>query len=180
MTSDQDALAAFKEVRAVLSWALTQLVTFKPPFEQLGDYIEPRKTFGIQRRAKMMKFGEVWRLGIFLVGTDGTLFKAGDTIRSEDTFHTGHNSAYKVERRVYADAAFRAGYPAGTVVNFNSTRLNLDVDSLTTPEGPLFIRGPHAFVRWRSGASDDEAVPFRDYMAERLELVLNPPAGATD
>lgn len=180
MTAEQDHLKVFSETRAVLSWVLTQLVEFKPPFEQLADYIHPSKFLGIQRRAKMMKLGEVWHLGIFLLGVDGTLFRAGESVRSEDAIHTGHNSAYKVERREYADAAFRAGYPTGTVVNFNAAHLALDVDALTTPHGPLFIRGTHAYVRWRSGASDDEAVMFKDYMAERLELLLNPPQRATD
>jgi hypothetical protein len=180
VSTDDDALAAFKETRAVLSWVLTQLVTFKPPFEQLGDYVGPSKFLGIQRRARMMKVGEVWHLGVFLMGTDGTLFRAGDTVRAEDALHTEHNSAYKAERRELAHAAFRAGYKPGTVVNFGVSRINLDVDSLNTPTGPLFVRGRNAFVRWRSGAADDEAVPFKDYMAERLELLLNPPAGATD
>lgn len=180
MTTDDDALAAFKETRAVLSWVLTQLVTFKPPFEQLGDYVAPSTFLGIKRRARMMKVGEVWHLGVFLLGTDGTLFRAGETVRAEDALHSGHNSAYKAERREFANAAFRAGYKPGTVVNFGVSRINLDVDSMHTPDGPLFVRGPHAFVRWRTGAADDEAVLFKDYMAERLELLLNPPAGATD
>jgi len=180
VSNEEDALAAFKETRAVLSWVLTQLVTFKPPFEQLGDYIEPSKFLGIQRRGRMMKVGEVWHLGVFLMGTDGTLFRAGDTVRTEDALHTEHNSAYKAERREYAHAAFRAGYKPGTVVNFGVSRINLDVESLSTPTGPLFVRGRNAYVRWRSGAADDEAVLFKDYMAERLELLLNPPVGATD
>jgi hypothetical protein len=180
VTAEDDALASFSETRAVLSWVLTQLVTFKPPFEQLGDYIAPSKFLGIQRRGRMMKIGEVWHLGVFLMGTDGTLFRAGETIRSEDSFHAGHNSAYKVERREYANAAFRAGYAPGTVVNFNTARISLDIESLATPTGPLFVRGRNVYVRWRTGAADDEAVLFKDYMAERLELLLNPPAGATN
>lgn len=180
MTNEDDALAALNETRAVLSWVHEQLVTSNPPLEQLGEYIAPSLVLGLPRRGRFVRLGEVWRLGVFLVGSDGALFRAGETVRSESAVLTSHNSAYRAERGEYAHAAFRAGYTPGTVVNFGATRIELDVDSLVTSTGPLFVRGRNAFVRWRKGVVDDQAMLFNEYMVERMGLLLNPPAGSTD
>ena len=180
MSRQEDDLAAFSEIRAVLSWVLTQLETFEPPIEQLGDYVPASKFFGIPRRARLLHLGEVWRLGIFLINREGLLFHAGENTRVVEVSHLGHVSRYRAERGELMDTAFRGGFVLGSVVNFNATALFHDGAAMQTPTGPLFSQGPHAYVRWRAGASDDEAVFFKDYMAERLELLLNPPQGATD
>ena len=179
MNSQQDDLAAFSEIRAVLSWVLTQLVTFEAKTEQLGDFVPAHKVLGFPRRARMLRVGEVWRLGIFLIDRDGTLLRASDNTRVVESPHIAHVSAYRTERHELMDSAFRAGFPAGSIVNFNATTLMLDAEGLAVPAHPLFRRGPHAFVRWRAGASDADALLFETYMAERLELLLNPPQGAT-
>lgn len=180
MTDKDDALGALTEARAVLTWVHEQLVTANPPLEQLAEYSAPRRVLGLPRRGRFVKLGEVWHLGVFLVGRDATLFSAGDTVRAEVVELTSHNSAYKAERRDYADAAFRAGYTPGTVVNFGASPIRLDADSLATATGPLFVRGPDTYVRWRRGVADDQAVSFNEYMVERLGLLLNPPPGSTD
>ena len=180
MTREADDLAAFSEIRAVLTWVVTQLAEFAPPMEQLGDYVPASTFLGFPRRAKLLHLGEVWRLGIFLINNEGMLFRAGDNTRVVETSHIQHVSTYRTERYELMDAAFRGGFPVGSVVNFNASPVLVDVDSLARPSGPLFSRGPHAFVRWRTGASDDDAVSVADYMTERLELLLNPPEGATD
>jgi hypothetical protein len=205
VTSEEDDLAAFREIRAVITWVLNQLVTFHPPLEQLADFIPASTLLGFPRRAKLVHTGEVWRLGIFLITRDGILLRAGDNTRVVETAHIPHVSTYRTQRHVLMDAAFRGGFPAGSVVNFNASPLPLDASSLnasslnasslnasslnasstsaSTPDAPsraLFARGPHAYVRWRARASDAEAMRFADYMTERLELLLNPPKGATD
>lgn len=180
MTTEDDAQAAITEARDVLSQVHKQLLNFAPPTEQLANIIVPKQLFGIQRRGRLTQAGEVWHLGIFLIDTTGTLFRAGETVRSENMAHTDHNSAYKTLRREYSYAVFRAGYPAGTVVNFGATRIDIDEHSLRVPAGPLFVRGHHTFVRWRSGAPDAEAVPLSEYLAERLNLLVKPPTRSTD
>ena len=179
MSTEDDYLAARDEAHAVLSRVREQLVTCAPPREHLAEAILPARFLGFQRSGRLRPVGEVWRLGIFLMDADGNLFRAGETVRSENTPHIEHNSAYKAERREYAYAAFRAGFQMGAVVNFGASRIHLDGESLTTPTSPLFVRGRHVLVRWRSGVPDDSAVLFADYLAERLELLLNPPQGAT-
>lgn len=173
-------MESLTQARAVLKWVHEQLMTANPPREQLGEYIGPSRILGLPRRGRFVRLGEVWRLGVFLVGTDGALFSAGDTVRAEVVGLTSHNSAYKAERREYADAAFRARYQPGTVVNFGASRIGLNVESLATSTGPLFARGRNVFVRWRRGVADDLAVMFNDYMVERMGLLLNPPKGSTD
>lgn len=180
MTREEDNLAAFSEIRAVLGWALTQLTTFEPPVEQLGDYVPASTFLGFPRRAKLIDRGVVWRLGIFLMNKEGVLYRAGDNTRVVETAHIQHVSAYRTERHELMDAAFRGGFPVGSVVNFNATEVLLDGEHLASSGAPIFSRGPQAFVRWRAGASEDDAVLFIDYMTERLELLVNPPQGATN
>lgn len=180
MTDEDDALAAITEARAVLSWVYEQLVTFNAPREYLGKYIAPSRVLGFPRRGRMVKIDEVWRLGVFLVGSDGALYSAGDTVRSEGSAITSHNSAYRAERGEYAHAAFRAGYVPGTIVNFGASPISLEAGSLATSTSPLFVRGRHTLVRWRRGVGDDQAVLFNEYMSERISLLVNPPAGSTD
>lgn len=180
MRNEDDVQAALEETRTVLSWIHEQLVTSNLPLEQLGEYIPPRLVLGLPRRGRFVRLGEVWRLGVSLVGSDGALFSAGETVRSESAVLTSHNSAYRAERGEYAHAAFRAGYTPGTVVNFGATRIELDVEPLATLTGTLFVRGRNAFVRWRRGVVDDQAMLFNEYMVERMGLLLNPPAGSTD
>ncbi len=173
-------MESLTQARAVLEWVHEQLMSANPAREQLGEYIAPRRVLGLPRRGRFVKLDEVWHLGVFLVGRDGTLFCAGDTVRAEVVELTSHNSAYKAERREFADAAFRARYKPGTVVNFGASRIGMDVESLATSTGPLFTRGRNVFVRWRRGVDDDQAVLFNEYMVERLGLLLNPPPGSTD
>jgi hypothetical protein len=180
VSTEDDTRAALDEARAVIDRVRTQLVAFSPPTEQLADIIVPKPLLGIQRRGRLKKAGEVWHLGIFLMDADANLYRAGETVRSQDMPHTDHNSAYKAERREFAYAVYRAGYPAGSIVNFGVTRIDVDGELLTNPSSPLFIRGRHTFVRWRSGAPDAEAVLFTDYLNERLGLLLNPPVGSTE
>ena len=180
MSTEDDALAALDEARVVLGSARTQLVKLSPPSEQLAELIVPNRFLGIQRSGRLRRLGEVWRLGIFLMDADGNLFRAGETVRAENLPHTDHNSAYKAERREIAYLAFRAGYSPGTVVNFRAARIDVDVESFASEAGPLFVRGRDVAVRWRIGAPDVEAVLLKDYVAERLDLLLNPPVGSTD
>jgi len=180
VSTEDDVLAALGEARVVLGSARTQLVTLSPPAEQLAELIVPNKFLGIRRSGRLRRRGEVWRLGIFLMDANGNLFRAGETVRAENLPHTDHNSAYKAERREIAYLAFRAGYLPGTVVNFRAAQIDVDGDSLSNPTGPLFVRGRDVAVRWRIGAPDVEAVLLNDYVAERLDLLLNPPAGSTD
>lgn len=180
MITGDDVLAAVDEACVILGSARTQLVTISPPSEQLAELLVPNRFLGIQRSGHLRRLGEVWRLGIFLMDANGDLFRAGETVRAENLPHTEHNSAYKAERREIAYAAFRAGYKPGTVVNFGASRINIDAESFASGTGPLFVRDRNIFVRWRTGAPDVEAVLLKDYVAERLGLLLNPPGGSTD
>jgi hypothetical protein len=65
-------------------------------------------------------------------------------------------------------------------VNFGASRINMDVESFASGTGPLFVRDRNIFVRWLTGAPDVEAVVLKDYVAERLDLLLNPLVGSTD
>ena len=180
MSSEAEDIECFKHIRAVLSWALRQLDLHSVPMEKLAEYLPARKTLGIERRAKMVHIGDVWHLGVFLLNEQGVLFEYGESTRAVPPGHPGHVSVSQEVRRAYRDVAFRSGFPEGSVVNFNATVIELDIDRLRVDAGSLFVKDGAPFVRWRAGVSDDDAMPFEAYVAERLELLVNPPARATD
>lgn len=179
MITEDDAQDALDEARSVLNWARTQLVTGSPPSEQLAELIMPNRFLGVPRRGRLRRVGEVWNLGIFLMDADGRFFVRGETVRAANVPHTNHNSAYKAERREIEYSAFKAGFLPGTVVNFGTSRIDVAGDLVSTSNGTLFVRGRDVAVRWRRGALDSDAVLLKDYVAERVDLLLNPPKGAT-
>ncbi len=180
MSQEAQDIATFKHIREVLSWVLTQLTEFQPQRELLADYIPASRFLGIPRRARMDRVGEAWHLGVFLMTQDGQLFQAGKTTRAIEPGRPGHVSKVREERREFTDAAWRGSFPSGSVVNFDTYLIEMDMDELRAGKLVLFTKDDQALVRWRPGVSDEDARPFKEYMAERLELLLNPPQGATD
>lgn len=120
----------------------------------------------------MVPLGRVWRLGVFLLGVDGTLYATGHTTRAVDPKHPGYQSISAEERRDYRAAAFRGAFATGETVNFDAELIARDVEA----ESPLVLRGGQALVRWRANAPDDALAPFASYLAERVELLLVRPA----
>ena len=173
--SEFENFQAFSDIRAVTSWALTQLSDYNIPKVYLADYLPPRRVWGIPRGPKMIPRTEGWHLGVLLIDIEGNIYKAGESTLVEDLPHTNHNSPYRAERRQYSDAAFRAGFPVGSVVYFDVELVSLDAEDLASSPGVIFTSGEHAYVRWRAGARNEDSVLFSDYISERIELLINPP-----
>ena len=158
--------------------------------EALAEFVPAgRRWLVLPRAATMRPLGEVWRLGALLLGTDGTLYAAGRATRAAERGRPGYQSASREERRELAAAALPGGYPAGTPVNFDVTQIRL-VELVTRhdppePEAPaehplpLGVHDGELRVRWRPGASLDGAATLDAYLAERVELLVNPPLATT-
>jgi hypothetical protein len=117
-----------------------------------------------------------WRLGVLLLSADGTVRATGAVTRAVPPGHPGHMAVSTEERREVRAAAFRA-FPPGTTVYLDAPVI--DLDALRDAPGPLLLRDDRVVVRWSVSAPEDAARDLAPYLAERVDLLLHPPQGAT-
>lgn len=117
----------------------------------------------------------VWRLGVLLLGRSGALYVTGTTFRIDELTFDNHQSNLAAARREYRAAALRAGFRAGETVNFDAAEVDLDA-VLAESTGPLTMGRDGVLVRWSPAST--ALAPFERYLAERVELLADPPAGA--
>lgn len=157
------------EIAGVLAQSVDTLKTADAASEALARFEPPRRrALLFTQDAQMVPLGRVWRLGVFLLGFDGTLYATGHTTRAVDPKHPGYQSISAEERRDYRAAAFRGPFARGETVNFDAELITIEGD---TPS-PLVVREGKAFVRWSAAAPDDALRPFADYFVERVDLLL--------
>ena len=118
----------------------------------------------------------VWRLGVLLLGRSGTLYATGTTFRIAQLTFDNHQSNLAAARREYRAAALRAGFKPGETVNFDAQIIELTKSGLDAASGPVILTPDGLRVRW--SPTSDSLVPFDSYLAERVELLADPPAGA--
>ena len=84
------------------------------------------------------------------------------------------------ERREIAAAALRGGYPEGAPVNFDAVPLICTKETLEALDttAPVGVFDGAVRVRWRPEASLDGAPTLERFLAERVELLIDPPLGA--
>lgn len=185
--SEPDAQAIAERCSEALSGARDELVAHGVDPEGLAEFAPSHRRLLIARPARMLPLGRVWRLGVLLLATEDdppALYAAGRVTRSAERGRPNHQSLSREERREIAAAALRAGYPTGAPVNYASTRIPLDTAGVAAlageaaGEGPLGVFDGELRVRWRRGAPLDPAPSLASYLAERVELLVDPPQGA--
>lgn len=117
----------------------------------------------------------VWRLGAVLLGRSGTLYATGTTFRIDELRFDNHQSNLAAARREYRAAGLRAGFPPGETVNFDAEPIELDA-ALAASAGPVILTPDGVQVRWSPAST--ALAPFDTYLAERVELLAEPPPGA--
>ena len=101
-----------------------------------------------------MPAGRVWRLGDYLLSPGGALLRTGRVIRVAGTDRRRSVVAASItEHLQLALAARRGGYREGETVNYDATPVD---------------------------ASSVDPAALEAYLAERADLLLHPPARATD
>lgn len=142
-------------------------------------YAPPRRVLVVERNAVMRPLGRVWRLGVFLLDADATLFATGSIVRAVEPGHPGHVAISTEDRREHRAAAFRGPFVRGEAVNYDAMPIELTPEALREASGPLFLRDHRALVRWTTAPSGDAtAIELEPYLAERVDLLLHPPEGA--
>jgi hypothetical protein len=166
------------EVRALLDRAVERLSASGARTEALAQYVAEHRVLLVPRPAVLRSLGRVWRLGVFLLGADGTLYETGQTTRALEPGRPGYQSQSAEQRRAYRAAASRGRFPYGETVNFAAVPVVLNVDELRTSPGRLFLDGDQPRVRWNATAGDADAVDLASYLDDRVELLAEPPDGA--
>ncbi|BDZ64299.1 hypothetical protein [Agromyces mangrovi Wang et al. 2018] len=169
--------AAIVRARGALVAAREALVAADARDEALAVFEPSRRVLGIARKPKMRPIGRVWRLGVLLIGTDGTLHATGEVTRATPPGRATFQANSAEVRRVYRAAAFEGPFARDETVNFHTRELALDASTLAASDGPLLLRDGELLVRWNP-SFDDAVIPFDRYLADRLELLLDPPEGA--
>lgn len=143
--------------------------------ELLADLLV-RRVAGLKRRPIFDPIERVWRLGVLLLGRSGALYAAGTTLQVSEPRHPNAQSLLAQERRELRAIALKAGIAKGDTVNFDA--LDIHLDALTPDTRPLARVDGGLLVRW--SPTSETLTPFESYLAERVELLVDPPAGAGD
>lgn len=169
MDGEEQAAAS---IQAAIGRALAALRAGNAPTEALARF-EPARRVALlfTREPRMVPLGRVWRLGVFLLADDGTLYATGSTTRAVNPRHPGYQSVSAEERRGYRAAAFRGPFPEGETVNFDARPIDMDAASLPETGGPLVLRDGRPLVRWSPTAGEAGLVPVEGYLAERVALL---------
>ncbi|HEV7848788.1 MAG TPA: hypothetical protein VGO88_05620 [Mycetocola sp.] len=173
---DNERIAA--EIQALLEEAVQRLRSAGARTEALAEYVPEHRVLLVPRPAVLRSKGRIWRLGVFLLGEDATLYETGQATRALEPGRPGYQSQSAERRRAYRAAASRGRFPHGETVNFDAVPVTLDVDELRNSIGRLFVEGDRPRVRWNANTSDADAVDLASYLADRVELLAEPPAGA--
>jgi hypothetical protein len=169
---------AVERARALFAQTATRLSAARAADEVIADLEPASRRFGIARRARLRPIGRGWRLGVLLLGADGTVRATGSVTRAVPPGHPGHMAVSTEERREVRSAAFRA-FPPGTTVDFDAPLITVTPEGLREAAGPLLLRDERVLVRWSLSAGDGAARDLEPYLAERVSLLLDPPQGAT-
>ena len=171
--ADEEAVAG---IRDALVAAVRRLTEADARDEALAVLVPRRRTLGIPREPVLTPTGRVWRLGVLLLAADGTLHATGRLVRATPPGRTQYVSVSAETRRAYRAAAERGHFHDGETVDFDAPAIELTAEALRRSSGPLLLRDGRPLVRW--SASSDQTVDFHAYLAERVDLLANPPEGA--
>lgn len=125
-----------------------------------------RGAFG---RERLRAVGEVWRLGALCLDPAGGVWATGDVLVVTRPTHPNHRSAVALERNALREQLVRAGVPLGATAVIDPRPLDLDA-----PAPPLVEDGEGLGVLWTPGGA---VIPLATYLAERVDLLVHPPAG---
>lgn len=168
-----DAIAG---LRAALDEAVRRLDAAGARDEALAEFVPRHRRLLITREATLRPIGRVWRLGVLLLDRHSVLRATGEITRATEPGRPAYQSLSAETRRAYRAAAQRGHFAVGETVDWDAPVIDLDPDALSRSTGPLVLRDGRVLVRW--SAASTATIPFETYLAERVELLANPPQGA--
>jgi hypothetical protein len=195
--ADADA-AAIERVRAGLTAVAAPLAAAGARTEALAEYEPPGRVLLIPRAERLRPVARVWRLGVLLLGAGihgvdarradvlgatvlsadapPLLYATGSITRSHEPGRPTYQAESAERRRQLRVAAYRGHFAPGESVNYGAAPIALDA-SLVGASGVLTIGNGRALVRWNT-ADPYVTTDFDAYLADRVALLVDPPAGA--
>ncbi|MEX1078351.1 MAG: hypothetical protein WED09_04515 [Homoserinimonas sp.] len=165
-------------IRRSIDTAGQRLRAADAPDEAHAVFVPRRRVLVFTRDASFIALGRVWRLGVFLLDREGLFYQAGSATRAVAPGYPGYQSNSAEERRGYRAAAFKGPFARGETVNFGAKPIELEAEALRDSPGALFLADGRALVRWNPSATAETAMDFHVYLSERVDLLIEPPAGA--
>lgn len=162
-------------MRNALADAGSRLREGDAPQEALGRYVEPRGRFGLGRSPRIVREASAWRLGALLLRPDGAVAGVGEVVRAAEPGRRGYTAESARRRAELRAAARRGGFAEGEVVHIGWSAIDLDAVDRGEASGPLSVAEGVPLVRWSAAGG---LMPLERYLAERVELLLQPPQGA--
>lgn len=150
-----------------------------------GELIGAHRVLGLFPRApRVRRTGAGWRLGTLVVTTEGALIVGATTTRAHREERVGYAAESARERDELRHAAFRGGFVQGATVHVGGQIVDWIAESAPRSDAVvagdvLVLRPDGVAVRWAAGASAASASPIEQYLAERADLRIDPPQGAT-
>lgn len=145
------------------------------PREALGELIVPRRVLGVGRAPRIVRRGAAWHLGVLLLTEDAVL-ATGDIVRARQEVRRGFAAESQRQRAELAAAARRGGFAEGETVHIGWGEIDPHAVDRGAASGPLALRDGVVSVRWSAAGG---FMPLAAYLDERVELLRNPPAGAS-
>lgn len=133
-----------------------------------------RRILGVPSGRKLAPGPPAWHLGALLVGAD-EVWATGDIVRARSEMPRGFTAESQRRRAEIAVEAHRGGFVEGEAVHVGWTPVDLDAVDRGESSGPLSMAGGVAMIRWSPAGAP---APLDRYLAERIDLALDPPPRA--
>lgn len=153
--------------------AVARLTAADARDEVLVDYVRPR-LLGVPLAPKLVIVERVWRLGVLLLGRGGSLYATGVTVQVREPRHPNAQSVLAEDRREIRALALRSGIHGGETINLDAR--DIDLDAIDARTRPLARTADGLAVAW--SPNSDALTPLADYLADRVGLLVDPPAGS--
>jgi hypothetical protein len=159
------------ELPEVLALTVGRLTAAGIHDESLAVVKHSRGVLGLGASDSFVPFGRAWRLGVLLLGRDGSLYATGEVTRAVQPGRAAVNrSAAGEQRRAIRAMAARGNFARGEVVNYNWEPIALDEKSLGSVSGIVSTR--NELVSVRIGPGELGIVPLEHYLEDRVSILL--------
>jgi hypothetical protein len=139
--------------------------------ESLAVLKHSRGVLGLGASDSLVPAGRAWRLGVLLLGRDGSLYATGEVTRAVQPGRAAVNrSAAGEQRRAIRAMAARGNFPRGEVINYGWEPIALDAASLNSGVQRVSMENGAVLVRFGDGALG--TAPLERYLDDRVGILL--------
>ncbi|WOF22454.1 glutaminase [Microbacterium betulae] len=160
------------DLRALLDDARSRLADV--PRESTGGLVEPgrvKRAIGV--RPRIVRVGEVWRLGVLLLGDDG-VWATGEVLRAAEEVRRGYPAESQRRRAEVRAMAFRGGFAEGETFHIGWAPVDVAAVADGGDDGPLSWDHGTLMVRWSPAGFFR---PLAPYLSEQIGLLRRPGDG---